>query len=472
MYPAQTSFIPVQVALARFLDVSGWLGAIKSNYPYWYLGTTPFRYLTGPVMPGLLVSLHRLLGEWSWFEVMWLVMGMFWLVGTGGVYWLVRELGGEKRVGLVSALFYGLGWYTVWSFPLTDGLGLISFSILIYVMVFYVKWLKERSWQRAVSLCITIAFVLLLNSLILPSLVLGMMVVLLSMAKWKRLGQRLKNTLKWLMIGWLIATIWYGFGYWWRLLLAPSFAGKPTFKVIGQITKLLPMALGLSLAVVGGKMVKLKSRLARFSFYWLFTFGFLSLMRFISDPDFWIDWMAYGLEWQLGVGLVIALWFSQEKKRWRWVLKPVLLGLWLGVWVFWGKTRVVGSLRQEIAESVEYRLGRVLEWVVKPEERVFLSGSSVFWFNAFFDIAQVRGGVDQVSVDPEWREAAWEIREGKEIERSLEWLDRLKISWLVVHGLKSEEVYHDFKFPDKFEGVERLEKVYDMRGDRIYLVKN
>lgn len=51
MYPPQTSLMPVQVALARFLEQGG---DIFVNYPYWYLGTTPFRYLTGPIPPSVL----------------------------------------------------------------------------------------------------------------------------------------------------------------------------------------------------------------------------------------------------------------------------------------------------------------------------------------------------------------------------------------------------------------------------------
>ena len=50
MFPTQTSLIPIGVALARFLGERG-LTAFSSNYPYWYLGTTPFRFLTGPVVP-------------------------------------------------------------------------------------------------------------------------------------------------------------------------------------------------------------------------------------------------------------------------------------------------------------------------------------------------------------------------------------------------------------------------------------
>jgi 3-keto-L-gulonate-6-phosphate decarboxylase len=78
--------------------------------------------------------------------------------------------------------------------------------------------------------------------------------------------------------------------------------------------------------------------------------------------------------------------------------------------------------------------------------------------------------VDQAAVHPAWREVAWEIREGENPQKALEWLEKLGVDYLVVHTFKSLEFYHDFSNPEKFEGVEGLEKVYDEGGDRIYKI--
>lgn len=43
-----------------------------------------------------------------------------------------------------------------------------------------------------------------------------------------------------------------------------------------------------------------------------------------------------------------------------------------------------------------YIIGQELSKTMKSEEIVFVSGTSVFWLNSFFDIRQIRGGVDQV----------------------------------------------------------------------------
>jgi len=127
--------------------------------------------------------------------------------------------------------------------------------------------------------------------------------------------------------------------------------------------------------------------------------------------------------------------------------------------------------RKNIEETVEYRISRQLSEIAKPGERVFLSGSTAFWLNSFFDIPQVRGGRDEASIHPAWRQAVWEIREGTDPEKSEEWLKELGVSYLVVHTQESEELYHDFTYPDKFEAASSLKKVFSEKGDIIYQVE-
>ena len=470
MYPAQTSFIPVQVALARWLSEQGWLEAWKSNYPYWYLGSTPYKYLTGPVMPGLLIGLKKLLPGLNWFELMWLVMGVSLGMTMLGVYWLVRELGGEKRLGGLAAGLMAMGWFYGWSFPITDGVSWLGFSGLILSLTVYTRWLRKQNWQRAIFLITCISFVLLINSLIVPSLGLGMVVVLLSWGKWKQVEKRLKASVMMLVIAGLLVSGWYGLGYWRQLLLAPSLAGKTAFKVMGQLLRLLPMVVAVSAAVIGERWLKLKGRLNKFWFYWLMIFGWLSVFRLIADPDFWIDWVAYGLELQLGMSLMVGKWLMGKRKG---LVRGLVIGLWIVVWLGLVQQRVVLSLRTktELEKGVEHQLGQWLSQKVKATERVFLSGSTVFWLNAWFDVAQVRGGADQAAVNQEWQEAVWEVRQGKKVEKALDWLERLGIDWLVVHGAKSEDYYKDFKYADKFEKIKELKKVYDQGGDRVYAVE-
>ncbi|MBU0618629.1 hypothetical protein KKD62_00160 [Patescibacteria group bacterium] len=478
MFPSRTSLIPVQIALARFLETNGW-GAVFKNYPYWYLGTTPFRYLTGPIFPGLLVMVHKILPNISLFEAVFLVLGLVWPLGAVGVYLLLRQLGGKKSLALIAALLYFFGPLTVWLFSFSDGLSLIGSLTLPFVLYIYLRWLKQPSRTNITFCIISICFAILLNSLMVPSLFLGMAAVLLATTSWKKIEKKIKSSLLIIIYCLLITSLWYAPGYWWQVIIAPSFAGKSLFQVISQLGQLLPIVLALSLAIVSSKSKNInhKTPVIKFTFYWLFIFGFLTLMRFIADPDFWLDWLAYGWELQLGLAVAIGLWVSRcwnspsQAVSPRISFKLVLAGTaYCLLFTVIFKTRIIDRFQQDITRSVEYRISYQLSKLMKPDERVFLSGSSVFWLNAFFDISQVRGGNDRASVDPDWRAAAWEIREGQEVNKTIKALEDLGVSWLVVHTPASLELYHDFKYPEKFEDVGGLEKVYDQSGDRIYRV--
>ena len=51
---------------------------------------------------------------------------------------------------------------------------------------------------------------------------------------------------------------------------------------------------------------------------------------------------------------------------------------------------------------------------VPKSERVFLSGSPVFWINSKNESMQVRGGNDIVSTSQWWAHGAYQIREGQD----------------------------------------------------------
>ncbi|KPJ70944.1 hypothetical protein AMJ51_00505, partial [Microgenomates bacterium DG_75] len=219
---------------------------------------------------------------------------------------------------------------------------------------------------------------------------------------------------------------------------------------------------------------KKKDLLRDFCLYWLFIFGFLTLLRFLSDPDFWLDWIAYGTELQFGLAILFGLLFELLTKRVEKKKASVILVLasllLIVVWLPIFNQAVLGTLQPNITQTIEYKLSKQISETASSGERVFLSGTTAFWLNAFFDIPQVRGGVDQASTDPNWRKATWELREGTNPEKSVKWLKDLDVSYLVVHTEESKEFYHDFTSPEKFEKAEGLKRIYDEEGDWIYRV--
>jgi len=501
MYPPSTSLIPVQVALTRFLENQG-SAAVFGHYPYWYLGTTPFRYLTGPILPSFLALLHKILPNLSLFELMFGVIGICWVIGGVGVYLLVRRmrenegLGRLMRVDLVAlipAFFYLFGPIAPFLFRFSDGLHLIAFSFLPFILLEYLKYLKLPRRRGAILLVVLISFLILLDTLIIPTLVLGIAAIFLAQVGWKKMEDKLKQSLLLIAYCLLLVTLWYTPGYWFTLLGAPSFGGKGLVQVIIWLGKLLPAALAFTFAIFSAKFFKKRNLLRDFCFYWLFIFGFLTLIRFLSDPDFWLDWSSYGMELQFGFavlgGLMLSNLFDRQgyqisniknqihilkiSKACGFAIKNILFficifALYFLIFTIVFSRYVLGTLQKDIASTVEYRIGKQLSEITKPGERVFLSGTTAFWLNAFFDIPQVRGGVDRAAVNSEWRKAVWEIRDGATAEAAEKWLKTLNVKYLVVHTKESEEFYHDFVYPEKFENNQSFKKLFEQKGDIIY----
>lgn len=117
-------------------------------------------------------------------------------------------------------------------------------------------------------------------------------------------------------------------------------------------------------------------------------------------------------------------------------------------------------------ERVEYQ---ITDWLAHnlPSARVFASGSVRFWFNAWYSIAQVGGGSEQGLLNGGIMPAFWDFVLGPEAKPSVLWMQALAADAIVVNDKESREIYHDFQYPKKFDGV--LPKVYDDgAGNRIY----
>lgn len=117
---------------------------------------------------------------------------------------------------------------------------------------------------------------------------------------------------------------------------------------------------------------------------------------------------------------------------------------------------------------IEYRL---TDWLARnlPGERILATGSLRFWFNTWHDLAQVGGGSDQGVLNQSSVGALWVAIHDPDPEWAVLWLQAAGAGAVVVHDARSQEVYHDFPHPRKFDG--RLQVIYDSgEGDRIYRV--
>ena len=177
---------------------------------------------------------------------------------------------------------------------------------------------------------------------------------------------------------------------------------------------------------------------------------------------------------ELGMAMVLTL--SLVAVPWVRRLLPVIrvpivvLALALAASQFYGHYKRANSMIRsiDIQTTVEYQAARRLGDNL-PGKRVFASGSTRYWLNAFSDTPQVGGGFDQGLPSPLIRDIKFSIPyllgDG---ERSATWLKALGAHAVIVGGLNTRDAYRDYRDPEKFEGV--LDELWRDRDDVIYAV--
>jgi hypothetical protein len=92
---------------------------------------------------------------------------------------------------------------------------------------------------------------------------------------------------------------------------------------------------------------------------------------------------------------------------------------------------------------IEYRLTKWLSENM-PQSRTFATGSMRFWYNAWFDGAQMSGGSDQGLMNLAAVEGYYAITGSQEISGVLAWAQALGVDALIVSEDPSQEKYRDF----------------------------
>ena len=512
-----TSLVPSIVELISFWE-KNWPHIWW--FPNWYLGV-PFRFVSGPVVP-VLVLLFRSLTGWAVATSYLALIGMTWLIGGIGVKLLVKELGGAKRQQWWSMVLFWLLPGSFFLLQFGNGLHHISTALLPWVFYFWWKYLKlthpnpllriegnslgnefrfplfarggqgallNEAWLIFTTLGVTL--LLLINSAAILPLVIGLTALILLKSKTEWLAGFIKGILI-ILTAVSLATIWYTPRFWWIILGNPSFGGKPLSNVIPYILQLaqafVPIVLGVWFVQ---KRYRLIQKLTRFGVFFGGSFLFLTLVRFASDPDFWMDWVGYGLELQLAAALLfplVILNLFQDHKSIRivtfFIILMLTIGEGVGVYTTYMSYKSYTSYKQRIVELVGGS--------VSQNDRIFLTGSGVFWLGEFargqnlldpqldrdgtlvnhkgivpprmrssqispasprfFEVGllQVRGGRDEVSTHQTWAMGSYNIREGEKVELLKDWLAVFGVSTLLYQNETSVEYFKDYKNRQRF----------------------
>ena len=176
-------------------------------------------------------------------------------------------------------------------------------------------------------------------------------------------------------------------------------------------------------------------------------------------------------EFELLIFLTAGLLFAWMTRRGRWWNVAAIVLAVACLLPAKGYIRRAWSVlpsRDTHLRRVEYSL---TDWVSKnlPGVRTLATGSVRFWYNAWFDVPQLGGGSEQGLLNMNVQYAQGNGISNENPAVSIEWLQATGTGAVIVHDKTSQEVYHDWPDPAKFEGV--LAKVFDNNaGDRIYRV--
>jgi hypothetical protein len=121
---------------------------------------------------------------------------------------------------------------------------------------------------------------------------------------------------------------------------------------------------------------------------------------------------------------------------------------------------------KDYRSRVEYR---ITDWMAKnmPQARAYTTGSVRFWYNTWYDLAEMGGGSEQGLLNPAVQPSTWQLGGSEDAELGILWLQALGVDAAIIHDQTSQEVYKDVVHPKKFEG--RMELAYnDGKGNFIY----
>jgi len=104
-----------------------------------------------------------------------------------------------------------------------------------------------------------------------------------------------------------------------------------------------------------------------------------------------------------------------------------------------------------------------------PDARAFPIGSIRLWYDAWYNDDQIYGGSNQGMLNQILPVAVWQIVHGEKAELTVAWLQALGADAVIVADNTSQEVYHEYSYPDKFKGI--VEAIYDDHaGNVIYRI--
>ncbi len=475
------------IGIARYISTH-W--SDFSWFPLWHCGM-PYPDTYVPLLH-LVVAAVATLGHVSAARAYHGVTGVAYALGPPALYWMAVRLGAPRGAAFLAALFYSLFspsallmpemakdlgglWYgrrlqvmTVYG----EGPHVAAMTLMPLVILALQNALVKKDSRSLALAALAIALVFLTN---IP----GTMALGLAVFCWicAQAGGQLRAA-------WLIAigasVLAYG---------AACFGVPPSslFRVGVNVSAMhrgfsnslhygpLPLALALgAIAALGYWLSRTRVPLTvRFAILFCALIAPMAATANVEVYELLPQAGRLHLDFEIGASLLLgcAAWSLYALlPRWTW---PASLAILIGAVVIqyphyrW-RARF-DTQRAELEKRSEYTTARWLDNNMNGG-RVYVTGSTGFWLNAFSGTPQLNGCCDQGQSMAVLNEVPYKVNstEGNTTEAGVNWLRALGVQAMVVSGIESTDEYKDIRVPQRFEGV--LPLLHRENGDAIFSV--
>jgi hypothetical protein len=462
-----------------------------SWFPIWHCGM-PYQDTYVPLLH-LIVAAAATLADISAARAYHIVVAVTYSLGPAALYWMAVRLGASRGAALLSALCYSLFspsllmmadmakdaggiWYSRRLQVMTvygEGPHVTAMTLMPLVIVALQYALNKRDTCALALAALSIAVVFLTN---IP----GTMALGLAVFCWICAQPRDR-----ILPAWKIAALASVIAY-----CVACFGNPPSsmFRLGVNVGAMhrgfhnslrygpLPLAAAFGAIALAGFLLA-RTRLPLVVRYAILFCALIGPMAATADVEVYELLPQAGrlhLDFEIGACLLIgcAIWaLFLWLPRWT---RPLSLALCIAAVVLqyqhyrW-RARF-DTQRADLEKRSEYTTARWLDSHMNGG-RVYVTGSTAYFLNAFSATPQLNGCCDQGNSLAVLNEVPYKVNSlegGNTTEAGMNWLRALGVQAIVVNGIESTDEYKDIRVPQRFDGV--LQLLHRENGDSIYAV--
>ena len=467
--------------------------------PLWYMGV-PFRLIYPPALVYIVAGLHSVPGI-SIASAYRIVTGAFYVFTPVTLFFFVYYLTGRRGPAAIGAFVYSLApsfcylisdvrsdaasfGYAPWQLAVMlrygEGPHISSLAFTPLAALGLMRAMRRPSLRNTLFAALAISAVALINVIGLFALAVVLFVVVVSEILVGRGWEKLKSALACMLLTYGLCAFWYNFSF---LQTWFGFGGRGAPAGTFPALENWPILFMVGLVAMVPAVIFFSGNAGRQPAFvigaWLVVFSIITFAWYGMGIALAPQGNRYMPEMNMAAAVAVGILAESSGRRlWHRKVKwarlmgaaiplAILVLVVVGSMPYLQLAHVVTSPNPDITATSEYQVAQWLSAHV-GDERAYATGSHSFWLNVFTDVPQIRGGADQGATNVWWNQVSYQINTGEDGAIAILWARALGVKYIVVSSPGSADVYQDYLYPAKFDGL--LPKVYDNRGMSIYEV--